>query len=113
MEMNLLKNNRPFTPLHAPEVLTVLILLFMTPPSAFNFDTLSGGAESSIPRWSLCSAVVWPPVGEQSDSPDCHLSPLGGCQEAGSGSVEITVHSEQDATTIIFLSLTLSIFKGS
>lgn len=27
--------------------------------------------------------------------------------------VEITVHSEQDATTIIFLSLTLSIFKES
>lgn len=100
VETNLWKNNRPFPPSHTPEILIMLILLFMNLASAFSFDILSGEGEISIPFWSLCFAIVWLSVREQSDSPVCHLLLLGGLPEGRKSGDQR--HFEQDATVLSF-----------
>lgn len=49
VETNLWKSKWPFPPSHTPEILIMLILLFMNLASAFSFDILSGEGEISIP----------------------------------------------------------------
>lgn len=100
VETNLWKSNRPFPPSHTPEILIMLILLFMKLASAFSFDILSGEEEISIPCWSLCFAIVWLSVREQSDSPVCHLFLLGGLPEGRKCGDQR--HFEQDATALSF-----------
>lgn len=112
VRINLLKSNQCFRPLHITEILIVLILLFMNPPSDFHLDTLSEEEERSI----LCCGVnVLPWSGHPSESNLIALSATcsswEGCQKGGSISVEITLQFEQDDKFVMFLSLSVIIFK--
>lgn len=105
-----MKKKATLSPSYTPEILIMLILMFTNLASAFGFDVLSGEGEISIPCWSLCFAIVWLSVREQSDSPVCHLFLLGGLPEVKKCGDQ--GHIEQDATVLSFFH-SLELFLNS